>query len=291
MLFFSRVHQVCLIIISIILPVFLCGCQAESSKVKSEDERVVARVDDYKIIVSDFAVAVSRIAGYGEVRFGIPEAKEKTLDDLITRAVLIQEAQKQNLDKQKVFIKEIEKYWTQALVKFVLNKKSEELSRVIYVEESEVENEYRLRQRKFLAEFAVLNDEGAAKRLSQEFDKFNEIKKDLKDKVVSAEPVQWWEVGDLPIYLEDYLFSLRPAEISKPIKYGDNWVVIRVLEVGVAEIAPFEEIALQLKREIVRRKREKALERWIENLKKKADVEINYEVLEGIDLEKLCGIN
>jgi len=289
MLFFKCDRTIFLIMLGIILPLLLCGCQVEPKKIQPED-RVVARVDDYKIVVSDFAVAISRIAGYGEVRFAVPEAKEKTLEDLITRAVLIQEAQRQDLDKQKSFIKEIEKYWTQSLVKFVLNKKSEELSRVIYVEEPEIENEYRLRQRKFLAEFAVLNDEDAAKRLSQEFDKFGEAKKILKDKIVSAEPVQWWEIGDLPIYLEDYLFSLRPAETSKPIKYGENWVVIRVLEVGVAEIAPYNEIALQLKREIVRRKREDALEKWIQSLREKANVEINYETLKEIDLEKLCGI-
>jgi len=61
---------------------------------------------------------------------------------MITRNVLLQEAQEQNFDKDKAFMKEIEKYWEQALLKLLIKKKSAELARTIRVTDEEVKAEY-----------------------------------------------------------------------------------------------------------------------------------------------------
>lgn len=279
-----------LIVLSVVVLVFAGGCQWGVKKAPPEDEQTIARVDNYRIIVSDFETIADHIFGYGEFPFCAPGIKEKALEDLITRAVLVQEAQNQNLDKQEVFMKEIERYWTQSLVKFILKKKSEDISRTIYVEEVEVKNEYRRRMRKVFAEFVVLSDKSAAEQLSVADNNFEEIRQTLKGKIISVQSPQWREVGDLPARLDDHLFSLSPEEISKPIEYENKWVVIRVLKIGVAEIKPYEDLAPQIRREIAKRKQEEALENWLSDLKKKADIEVSYELLEQIDLEKLCGI-
>ncbi|GAF80450.1 unnamed protein product, partial [marine sediment metagenome] len=55
------------------------------------------------------------------------------LDIAIKEQILIQEAQKQGLDREKTFMKTIERYWVQALIKELLDKQS----RMIYESVSE----------------------------------------------------------------------------------------------------------------------------------------------------------
>lgn len=71
------------------------------------------------------------------------KAKEIMLDEMITKQLLLQEAQRQNFDKDRAFMKEIQRYWEQALLKFLYKKKVKELSGAVKVDEREVMDEYK----------------------------------------------------------------------------------------------------------------------------------------------------
>lgn len=121
-----------------IITVFMClvfagflGCQDRRSGEKEQDDRVVARVNDYNVIVADFKTVVNPYVDTADAELNRKEVKAALLDDIIIRKVLIQEAQRQGLDKQKPFMREIERYWEQSLIKLLLKKKSEEMARDI----------------------------------------------------------------------------------------------------------------------------------------------------------------
>ena len=78
----------------------------------------------------------------GYISGGEEAAKEGLLDEMITKNVLIQEAQRENFDKDRVFMKEIEKYWEQALLKLLIKKKMVEFADNIRVTDAEVQAEY-----------------------------------------------------------------------------------------------------------------------------------------------------
>ena len=59
------------------------------------------------------------------------KARAEALDELITKKVLLQEAQAHNFDNDKKFMKEIELYWEQALLKLLLRSKIDELSKKV----------------------------------------------------------------------------------------------------------------------------------------------------------------
>ena len=102
---------------------------------KRDENTVLATINKYKLTVADFkSEAKYRLSGnLSEADF--EKAKEGMLDEIITKKLLIQEAQKQSFDKDKAFIKEIERYWEQALLKLLYNKKSQELLREISMSE------------------------------------------------------------------------------------------------------------------------------------------------------------
>jgi len=127
----GKMRNVILLITVVAVIAVTAGCGRDYYKEAAGDTRVVARINDYEMTVSDFK---------GEVRPGMAKrySKEDILDELITKQVLLQEAQRQNFDKNDLFMREIQRYWEQALLKLLFKKKSEELINSIRVDDSEV---------------------------------------------------------------------------------------------------------------------------------------------------------
>ena len=127
----SKIVLITVIILSILLvPVFVMAGEPRGG-----DDKVLARINNYTLTIADFESETQGKLPSGLSAPDLEKAKEDLLDDLITKKLLIQEAQKQNFDKDKAFIKEIEGYWEQALLKLLYKKKSQELMREISKEE------------------------------------------------------------------------------------------------------------------------------------------------------------
>lgn len=118
----------------------ISGCGRE--KPRTGDDRIAAEVNNYKMTVGDFndEARFTMIGGLSDKDAGA--MKENILDEIITKKIMVQEAQKGNFDKNRAFMKEIERYWEQALLKLLYKKKFEELSRTVEVSDKEVMSEY-----------------------------------------------------------------------------------------------------------------------------------------------------
>lgn len=124
---------------AILLIVMLIGC---SSNKKSED-KVVAQINKYKMTVDDLKYEIKN-SPYDEANLLKTEnGKRQYLDRLIEKETLLQEAQHQGIDKEKDFMRSIENYWEQTLLRILLERKSKEISSVIYVYDNEIAEYYR----------------------------------------------------------------------------------------------------------------------------------------------------
>ena len=90
------------------------------------------------------------------------EGREEYIDRLLEKEILLQEAQRQGLDREKDFMKTIEHYWEQALLRLLLEKKSKEIIGAIHVYDNEIEEYYR----------------GSGEPLS-----LSEVRRDIKDAI------------------------------------------------------------------------------------------------------------
>ena len=94
------------------------GCGAKDTK-----KEVIAVIGDYSLYKEDF---LSELSLYPpEYRNKVP--KEQLLNDIIEKKVLLLEAQRQGLDRDPEFMKMIERFWEQGLLRSLLNKKSDEV--------------------------------------------------------------------------------------------------------------------------------------------------------------------
>lgn len=121
-----------------------CGQQEKAEGVFEDQE--VASVNDYKIIVSDFKTAVNPVLEYEKVGESDWVAKEAILDNLITKKLLIMEAQDQGLDRDRVFMKEVERFWEQSLIKLLLKRKADEFVKAFMITDEDIRKEYERRQ-------------------------------------------------------------------------------------------------------------------------------------------------
>lgn len=119
-----------LAIITLVI-IFSMGCAK-----KPEKGQVVAEINNYLVTTDDLR---------DEAKLSIYSAsKEQVLQNIIYKELLLQEAQRMNLDKDKNFMKEIENYWKQALIKRLINMKGSEFLAFTQVSPNEIKAEYDL---------------------------------------------------------------------------------------------------------------------------------------------------
>ena len=120
-------------IILIIMIAVVIGCSPHPKK------NILAKVNNYEITVEEFE----------EEFMDSPYAKNNTLDSrkeflqvLINRKLILQYAEARGLDKDKEFLKMIEKFWEQSLLTMVLDKTSKEIAGLVMVSDSTIEEAY-----------------------------------------------------------------------------------------------------------------------------------------------------
>ena len=245
-----------MIILCALIMCSLSGCGKIFGR-DPDSKHVIAKINDYELSVRDFKDEASFSMKLRFLASNPLEAKEDFLEEMITQNILIQEAQKQNFDKDGAFMKEIERYWRQTLLKLLVKKKTEELSEFIKISRAEIEEEYENLQRRIKAQIVILDEYDLAMKLSGALDNFDNVKMRVDQNIVSAKKAEWWQFGDLPDEIGDKMFMLKPGEISEPVKYGELWAVVRVIEEEPLNIGSYEKKANSIRKRILNREKRK----------------------------------
>jgi len=130
-----------LFILILLTSLISTGC-GKVPRSQDGDSRVVARINDYELTVMDLKNEADFKMGDRYFEEDPVKAKRALLENIIMAKILLQEAQKSSFDKDAIFMKEIELYWEQALLKLLMKKKTEEMSRQVAITEDEIKQEY-----------------------------------------------------------------------------------------------------------------------------------------------------
>ena len=107
-----------LIIVLAVLMIAGCKCQAK-------DRQILAKINNYEITKQEFE---EEFKNSGFSVSDTEESRKSFLENLINRKLVLQEAQRLGVDKDKAFLKSIERFWEQSLLKVMLDKKSKDIS-------------------------------------------------------------------------------------------------------------------------------------------------------------------
>jgi len=119
---------------------FVAGC---SSGNNSPEKRTVAQINKYKMTTDDLRYEFKNAPYDESALLKTENGRKKYLGGLIEKEILLQEAQRQGIDREKDFMKSIENYWEQALLKILLERKSKEISSLINAYDNEIGEYYK----------------------------------------------------------------------------------------------------------------------------------------------------
>lgn len=149
---------------------FLFGCTS-----KPQSKTMLAKINDYEITKEEFQAALKN-SMYGMA--DTMESRQEFLDNLINQKLILQQAQKQGLDKEANFLKAIERFWEQSLLKVALDKKTKDISSNMRIGDKEIQAAYQ----------KIVQDGKADKPYDQ---MYNQLKWELT-KAKEAEEINKW---------------------------------------------------------------------------------------------------
>jgi parvulin-like peptidyl-prolyl isomerase len=84
----------------------------------------------------------------------------------------------------------------------------------------------------------------------------------------------WYKRGELPTEWEEILFTMEPGEVRGPIQGPRGLHVFLLVENKKESVRPFAEVKDQLKDQLFQEEMEKQTKVWLQELRKKAHVEV-----------------
>lgn len=113
---------------------FILGC-GRSPK----DKMVLAKINNYEISREEFEEEF-KASSFG--RIDTLDSRKEFLNTLIDHKLILQDAQEKDLDKDKNFLKMIQRFWEQSLLKLTVDKKTKEVSGSALVSDKTIEETY-----------------------------------------------------------------------------------------------------------------------------------------------------
>ncbi len=133
----------CKFLIFPLMIIWFAGCSQKHAG-NPVSQQAVAKVNNYTITVDDFNHEVGFLRPVFRNISSIPpvEIKLSILDEMINRELLLEEAQKINIDKDPEFMRQIENFWRLSLIKQLLKYKMAQIEASTTVSEEEIKAEY-----------------------------------------------------------------------------------------------------------------------------------------------------
>lgn len=128
--------NVCFAIIFISLLAVGCGGEV------SDDEQILATINEYKLTRSDFLRLLAADMETDESFKLTGAAKEKYINEIIQKEILIQEAKRLKFDRKAKFVRTIERYWEATLIRDLMAAQSVEICKTIVVSQEEIRQHY-----------------------------------------------------------------------------------------------------------------------------------------------------
>lgn len=108
----------------------------------ADAEKPVVTVNDLALTARDLRQELASSQGVSHAPDKGAQGEPEWLARVIERELLVQEAQRQGLDRQSAFMRTIERFWKEALIKHLIDRKQRELADSVRVYEPEIEAFY-----------------------------------------------------------------------------------------------------------------------------------------------------
>ncbi len=270
-----------LIFLFLLLPLVACS--------KKHDDKVVATIDGEKVTLQEFNAELDKIPMNMKMLVASQSGKKNFLDRLIVQKLLLKEAKKENIEKDKEFQDKLAEFKSQLIMQTLLGKKiakasnfsDEELQKYYEAHKEEFKKEREIQTRQI-----VVKSEQEAKELQGKIAKGEDFA-DLA-KRYSLDPSAKANGGDIgyhpkgtliPEYEEAAFKLTKIGQVSGPVKTQLGYHIIKLEGVRPPAYVPFAEVKDFIRQKLTQEKQTEMVQKYIEGLKKNAKIVVNADLL------------
>ncbi len=262
---------------------------------------ILAQVGPYRLTLKDFERQVQSLPPQFQMALiRNPRLKEEFLNRWINITLLAQEARERKLDQDPEIRARMEDIKNALLAQKLM---AMEMKGKIKVTDREIETYYNQHRREFSIPEAVkarhilikvptgaskevwekarLKAESIRKRIERG-EKFAKLAKEYSDDPGSKNrggELGFFSKGRMVPEFESAAFSLKPGELSNPIKTSFGYHIIQVEKRRKASMRPLSDVRFQIRRRLYRKRQEKIQDMLIKKLKARYPVKINKALL------------
>lgn len=219
--------------------------------------REAVKVNGHVITDEEFRKAYEERASTSPV----PPDEKKFLDDLVTREILIQEAERLGLDRKEAFRRSIQNYYEQTLLKNLTQSTMSDIR--VSVSEQEISSYYESMGKVYELTVITLPTEHEANQAIRNFPSGRAEKKIL-------------HVDEIPPGMLDYVLTLKVGEVSpRTVPCEKGFFVFRLDGYKKGPVPPLDAVREEIRKTIEARKRQAEMEKWLEGLRKNSRITIN----------------
>ncbi len=267
---------ICLMVLSLMVFVTVKSSYAEK-------EKILAKVNGEPITEGEFNEALEILPlQLRAIVQNNAEMKKKFLENLINQKLLIQQMKKEGVKEDERIKKKVEKYREALLLKKFVDEKLSNIK----VTDDEIKAYYEAHKSDFTqpakvkARHILVKTKKEAEKIRERLLKGEDFaalaKKYSIDKVsaVHGGELKEFTRDELVKEFGDVAFSLKIGEISQPVKTKYGYHIIQVEKRTPETVIPLSHVREEIRLTLLNKKREEALRKMIENLKKKSKIEV-----------------
>jgi peptidyl-prolyl cis-trans isomerase C len=278
-----------LMVVALVAVPMLWSCSpGPKSKGKADGGRALAEVNGVKITEGDLAKEAEGLPPYLRPILDTPGGKSQLLDGMITRDLLVREAERRGIDKRP----DVQEKLAQARRSIVLESLLREVTEKAAVDDNVLRKAYndnaaafkvgeRVRVKHILFKDKAKAESFAGKAKSGT--PFDALMKEANAAGGTSADLGFIEKGSFVKEFESAAFAATPGTAIGPVKTPYGFHVIRVEERRAAGIRAFDEVKGQLAGDLRDKVQRQAFEQLVEKLKKDGKVKI---LIEEADAEK-----
>jgi len=252
---------------------------------------VIARYSGKTLTTADAQEAMKRLPGPSRAYLSSPDRKRQFIDNLVMNELLFEEGQRQGFTNDPDITRQVDDFRERLVVQRVMRdlrkrpEVSDEDARQRYDANPNLYSTTQIR-----ASHILLKDEATAKEVRAQLvanpDGFAEVAKEKSTDQGSARrggELGLFGPGRMVPEFEVAAFALKPGEISEVVKTQYGYHIIEVTERKEGTVRPFEQVKAQIKSQLANQRLQEQLDRYMSELRAKADVQVDEKALEALE--------
>jgi peptidyl-prolyl cis-trans isomerase C len=279
------------IIAAVLAASVLSGCGQKSKG----GGAVVADVGGRKVTASDLLVVYDNITPPNRPPFDTLEQKKAFLDVVISKEILLGEAEARGLDKSTTVVNGVKTQRDQELFRRLFQEKAQ---KSVQMTPEEVEAHYKKTHTELNLRDIWVDGEGAEARANKILSDlragadFAEMaKKHSQNEYAAKGGDMGWQIASTPSLglFNAELPQLQPGDISNPVPVGTGFHIIQLVERRPPDMAQFEQKAIGVRNSLRQVKERQAWREYLEELRVSSGLKLMDENVEMIK-QKWAGV-